>query len=76
MNAAEYMAFVLHAVSNDSAPACIAAWRERLDGALERIKVVRFSLECNLKGFVIFVAASFAFRHIVTSPIYLFADTI
>jgi hypothetical protein len=63
IGAAKYFRAILHAVSDDFAPAMIAFWRDHVDRTLEAIEDVRFALERDLKRLVVVVPAMFTPSH-------------
>jgi hypothetical protein len=52
-----------HPVTDDFAVAMSTFRRDHRDGALEAVKDVGLALRRDLKGFVVFVSAQFAFSH-------------
>ena len=64
VDAAEDLAFFLHAVADDPTAAARAAWRERVDGAFEAVEGVALSAEDHLERLVVVVSADFTLSHI------------
>ena len=58
-------AFRLDAVADDSAVAVLAFWSERVDGALEAVKIVGLAHDGNFQRFVVIVPANFTFVHTI-----------
>src|SRR5690606_26750829 len=69
VRAAEDAAVRLDAVADDAAAAMGACRRQRVYGALETVEGVRFALQADLHGLVVFVSADFALGHRVILPI-------
>src|SRR5712691_10606644 len=63
MGAAIKTAPGLHTVANDFAAAMLALWRQRMDRALETIKIMRDSRYHDLQRFIIFISTNFASVH-------------
>jgi hypothetical protein len=63
MRATVHFSFHFHPVPDDAAITHFAAWREGLDRALERIKIVGGALRRYLERFVVLVPAGFTFSH-------------
>jgi len=63
VDAAEDLSVCFHAVSDDSAVAMRANWRQRVDCALEAVEGVMFPANDYFKRLVIFILANFACSH-------------
>ena len=63
MDTTEDLSVHFNAVSDDTKLAVGANGRKRVNGALEAIEGVTFSINDHFKGLVIFVLANFARRH-------------
>jgi hypothetical protein len=63
MNAAEYLAALFHAVTDDPAIAMLTGRRERVDRTFETIEDMLLSARRDLESLVVIVPANFASSH-------------
>lgn len=63
IDAAKHLAAILHAVTNNFAPATIAFRRHLLNCAFEAVEDMRFSAKSYLECLVVIVSTLFAFSH-------------
>jgi hypothetical protein len=63
MGAAVHHALGFHTVADNTAAAVVTLWRERVDGAFERIERVFMSGKGDNKGLIVVVAADVADSH-------------
>ncbi len=63
MRAAKDLPLLFDPVSNDFTPTARTSRRHCVDSAFKAVKDMGFTLQGNLKAFVVLVTADFAFRH-------------
>src|SRR6266571_7206900 len=63
MVAAEELAFLFEAVTEDMNAAIVAGWSQRMDRTLEAVEGVGGAVHAHLKRLVVVVSAGFAFGH-------------